>query len=197
MNQNHLERGKFIKSIFDQYFKAPIEIWSVFSQHMVKNTFKKNEVLKSEYKTENYLHIIIKGSVGVFLWNDDNLKCLDIFSENDFCTDYMSFVTQEPSILMTKALEDLEVISISRSDVIKLYFNSITGLQIVRSAAESLFVHKQKQQIELLTLNAEERYLLLMKDRPELVNRIPSKYIASYLGIAPESMSRIRKKIST
>ena len=64
----------------------------------------------------------------------------------------------------------------------------------MKAAAESLFIHKQRQQIDLLTLSAEERYHQLMQERPALINRISIKHIASYLGIAPESMSRIRGK---
>ncbi len=195
MQPNSIINGKFLKTVFDKYFNAPIEIWSEFANHMVKKSFKKNEVLKQEFKVENKIHLIIKGSVGVFLWDENNLRCLDIFTENDFCTDYMSFLNQESTPLLTMALEDIDVISISRSNVTRLYYNSITGLQIVRSAAESLFIHKQRQQITLLTMNAEERYLQLMQERPGLINRISGKHIASYLGITPESMSRIRKKI--
>ena len=197
MNTNHQVDGKFIKELFDKYFNAPLEIWSEFAHHMTKNSYKKNEILKEEYKVENRIHIITKGSVGVFLWDENNAKCLDIFVENDFCTDYMSFLNQEPTPLQVKALEPVELVSISRSDVVKLYYNSIIGLQIVRTAAESLFIHKQRQQIELLTLTAEERYARLMRVRPDLIHRIPNKHIASYLGIAPESMSRIRKKFQT
>ncbi|MEM9547054.1 MAG: Crp/Fnr family transcriptional regulator [Bacteroidota bacterium] len=191
MNQ---ENGLFIKKLFDPYFIAPIETWSEFANHMVKKSFKKNEILKEEHKIENSMHIIIKGSVGVFLWHKTNMKCLDIFAENDFCSDYMSFLNQESTPLQLMALEDVEVVTIPRKDVVRLYYDNITGLQIVKAAAESLFIHKQRQQIDLLTLSAEERYHQLMQERPELINRISIKHIASFLGIAPESMSRIRGK---
>ena len=194
MTPDNVHNAKLIKSLFDKYFEAPLEVWSDFARHMVKNSFKKNETIKAEFKTERYIHLIISGSVGVFLWENDKTRCLDLFLENDFCTDYMSFLSKEPSPLRTMALEETEVISISRSNVEELYYDSITGLQIVRSAAESLFIHKQQQQIELLTMTAEDRYQKMMKENPEMISRIPGKHLASYLGIAPESMSRIRKK---
>lgn len=188
------ENAKLIKSLFDPYFNAPLDIWISFADHMTHSHVKKNEVIKEEYKTENNIHLIIKGSVGVFLWDNNKFKCLDLFVENDFCSDYMSFLTEQATPLSTVALEDVEMISISRNDVHKLYYDSLTGLQIMRSAAESLFVHKQGQQIDLLTKTAEERYDELMKSKPDLINRISGKHIASFLGIAPESMSRIKKK---
>lgn len=74
--------------------------------------------------------------------------------------------------------------------------SSDIGLNIGRVASESLFIHKQTQQIDLLMLTAEERYVKLLERQPEIVQRTPQKHIASYLGITPESFSRIRKKIS-
>ncbi|MGL5888238.1 MAG: Crp/Fnr family transcriptional regulator, partial [Bacteroidia bacterium] len=76
-----------------------------------------------------------------------------------------------------------------------LYATSVIGVQIGRIAAESLYIHKQNQQIELLTLTAEERYKQLLQKQPEIIKRTPSKHIASYLGVTPESLSRIRKTI--
>jgi len=188
--------GLLIKKIFDPYFEAPIEIWESFSSLLKSNFYKKNEIIKQENKVEKNLSIIIKGSAGIFLWKDNFEVCLDLCYENDFFGDYSSFLTQKPSGLFTKSIESTEVLSIAHSDLIKLYKSSDIGINIGRIAAESLFIDKQEQQIELLTLTAEERYLKLLKRQPEIIQRTPQKHIASYLGIAPESFSRIRKKIT-
>ena len=70
------------------------------------------------------------------------------------------------------------------------------GRQICQIATESMYIHKQTQQIELLSKTAEQRYLEMLEKQANIVQRTPNKYIASYLGITPESFSRIRKKIS-
>lgn len=186
--------GTYLKSLFDPYFVAPLKLWEDFASHMYRQEFKKNEILKAEDTVEKYMHVILEGSVGVFMWSDNNQRCLDLFFDHDFCTDYMSFLNQERTPLFTQTLEATQVITIKRKDVIDLYYDSILGLQIVRSAAESLFLHKQKQQINMLTMTAEERYKRMMQETPEIIHRTPAKHLASYLGIAPESMSRIRKK---
>ena len=108
----------------------------------------------------------------------------------------MSFLLQKPTELYTLALENTELLSISHSDLNELYKGSEIGLNIGRIASESLFIHKQAQQIDLLTLTAEERYTKLLSRQPEIIQRTPQKHIASYLGITPESFSRIRKKIT-
>ncbi len=188
--------GQFIKSLFDPYFNAPLHLWKDFAAHLIKRTFKKNETIKHESESEKYINIISEGSVGIFLWTDNNTKCLDLFFENDFCCDFMSFINGEPNHLFTQALENTEIYSIHKNDVESLYYDSVIGLQIVRSAAESLFVHKQEQQIELMTMTAEERYKKIFEETPDIIQRTPSKHLASFLGITPESMSRIRNKIT-
>lgn len=186
--------GIFIKRLFDPYFEAPLHLWEAFSQHMVKKAYKKNEVIKEADQTEKEMSIIIKGSVGVFLWTDNHTKCLDLFYEDDFSCDYMSYLENKPSELFTQALEHTEMFSISKSDIDELYYDSVIGLQIVRAATQSLFVHKQRQQIDLLTKTAEERYKMILDENPEIIQRTASKHIASYLGVTPESLSRIRNK---
>lgn len=68
------------------------------------------------------------------------------------------------------------------------------GRIINQTAAENLFIHKQNQQIEILSKTAEQRYLEILDKQPHILLRTPAKYIASYLGVTPESLSRIRKK---
>ncbi len=189
-------QGIYIKKLFDPYFEAPLETWEKFSNHMVFRSFKKNEIIKDVDETENYIDIIIQGSIGVFLWADNNKKCLDLFYEDYFSCDYMSYLENKPTELFTMSLEATEVFSIHRKNIEELYYDNIIGLKIVRAATESLFKHKQRQQIDLLTKTAEERYHLMMKESPELLNRTASKHIASYLGVTPESLSRIRKLMS-
>jgi len=188
--------GVFIKRLFDPYFEAPLALWEEFSKQMIHRSFKKNEIIKDTDQTENHIDIIIEGSIGVFLWADNNTKCLDLFYKEYFSCDYMSYIENKPSVLFTQALENTEVFSISRRNIEALYDDNVIGLKIVRAATQSLFVHKQEQQIALLTQTAEERYLAMMQETPELIQNTASKHIASYLGITPESLSRIRNKHS-
>lgn len=188
--------GILVKEIFDPYFEAPLEIWESFATFLKRNTYNKNEIIKEANKKENHLSIITKGSAGIFLWKENSTICLDLCYENEFFGDYMSFLTQKSTELFTQAIEHTELLSISYSDLNELYESSDIGLNIGRIASESLFIHKQTQQIDLLMLTAEERYLNLLERQPEIVQRTPQKHIASYLGVTPESFSRIRKKIT-
>ncbi len=186
--------GLYIKKLFDPYFEAPISVWEDFSKKMIHRSFKKNEIIKDVDETEKYIDIIIEGSIGVFLWTDNHARCVDLFYEEDFSCDYMSYLECKPSELFTQALEDTQVFSISRQNIDELYDDNVIGLKIMHAATGSLFVHKQQQQIALLTMTAEERYKYMMEEAPEILQRTASKHIASYLGVTPESLSRIRNK---
>ena len=186
----------YVKRLFDPYVEAPISVWEHVLPFLSQKSYKKNEIIKASGQTEHYINVIIKGSIGVFLWTDNNTRCLDLFYEEYFSCDYMSYAENKPSELFTQALEDTEVFSISRQNIETLYKDNLVGHKIVSAAAQSLFLHKQRQQIDLLTLTAEERYSRMLSDQPELLHRTASKHIASYLGVTPESLSRIRKKVS-
>ncbi len=186
---------KRLKQSFDNYIDAPIDVWRAFSALCERVTFKKNEIIKSEGKTEKYGYFILSGSCGVFVWKENNYVCLDLMYEDSFFADYMSLITSQPSPLETIALENTELLRISRQNIQKLK-QTPWGSLIFLVSAENSFVEKQQQQIDLLLKTAEQRYTDLLHKQPDLIRKTPQKHIASYLGITTQSLSRIRKKIS-
>lgn len=189
-----MKYSKILKSAFDEYFNAPEQVWDEFVSLCDIVSFKKDEVIKREGTTEKFFYFILKGSTGVFLWKENNFVCLDFAFENNFCSDYMSFLTKQPTPLQVVALEDSELLRISSTNLDKLTQAAI-GSAIRIIAAEIAYLSKQQQQIELLTKKASERYEILLKKYPEIHNRITQNHIASYLGITPQSLSRIRSQI--
>lgn len=188
--------AEILKKSFDKYFNAPIEAWKEFAEFCEPIFFAKDEVIKQQNTKEKYFYFIIKGSAGVFLWKENNFVCLDFAFENSACCDYMSLLTKEPTELEVVALEKSEMIRISSANFYNLSSKSV-GQIIMQMTAEASFVEKQQQQIELLTMTAEERYRILETKFPDIYQRITQKHIASYLGITPQSLSRIRKEQAT
>lgn len=188
MNYNEI-----LKSAFDVYFDTPLEAWDQFVEFCDFVKFKKDEIIKKQNTTERYFYFILKGSTGVFLWKENNFVCLDFAFDHQFCSDYMSFFMNKPTPLQVVALEDCEMLRMSAAN-----FNIITksaiGNAIRIIAAESAYASKQQQQIELLTKKAGERYDILLKRFPDIYNRVAQNHIASYLGITPQSLSRIRRQ---
>lgn len=183
-----------IKQAFDPYFNVPIEAWKSFADLGEVITTTKDQTLKQANTTEKYLSFILKGSGGVLLWNNNNFVCIDLCYDGEFFGDYMSFLDQQATPLEVITFEPTELFRIAKLNFDKLSNNTEFGDKICRFAAEALFVHKQKQQIDILTKTATERHLELQTRQPEILQRTPQKYIASFLGVTPQSLSRIRKE---
>ena len=186
--------AKKLKASFDKYFDAPIEVWEAFANLCELKQYKKNVILKKSGELEKYGYFILKGSCGIFIWKENNYVCLDLVYEDTFFGDYMSYITELPSLLETRTLENCEMLRISKQNFKKLKETQI-GLIIFLNSAEASFVEKQQQQIDLLLKTAEQRYLELLEKHPNIISRTSQKHIASYLGITTQSLSRIRKKI--
>ncbi len=185
---------KRLKASFDVYFEAPLEAWSQFASLCELVRFKKNEIIKPFGQAERYGYFILSGSGGVFLWKESNYVCLDLMYEDAFFADYMSLITQQASPLETMALENSEMLRISRQNIDRLKETPM-GQIIFLISAEWSYVDKQQQQIDLLLKTAEQRYLQLLENQPHIIGRTPQKHLASYLGITTQSLSRIRRKI--
>lgn len=110
--------------------------------------------------------------------------------------DYASFTHREPSRLTIEALTEVEVVSIARKDVEETFAGTLLWATMGRLIAERAYYYTHHRVISLLTLSARERYLRLVEESPELSRVAPQHYIASYLGITPQSLSRLRKELA-
>lgn len=185
-----------IKEIFDQFYKAELNLWTAFTECVRVRQFKKNELIKDYQTTEKYINILVSGAVAHFVFAGDKDICINLYYEKQIFSDYLSFLTQSSTVIKTQALEDSVTWSISYKDLNNLYSRSATGIFIGKAISDAMFIRKQSEQITLLTLSPTERYLKLITERPEIFQRTSLKIICSYLGITAESLSRIRKKIS-
>ncbi len=117
------------------------------------------------------------------------------FFENGWYSDYESFLSGKPSIQNIEALEDCILYSFTRKDLESLYKKFPVYERFGRLMAERAVLGLMKKNEMLLIYTHEERYLQLITERPKVVERVSLKYIASYLGMKPESLSRIRTRL--
>lgn len=183
-----------LKKAFDNYFEAPIEAWKVFVDLCEEVHFKKNEKIKDTGKTAKYGYFLLRGSCGLFVWKENNLICTDLILENEFFADDISLLTGKLSPVEILSLENSTALRISKSNMDALKKTPM-GNMLFLFGEENSTIEKQTQQIEMMTQTAEERYLNLVKNRPEIIQRIRQRHIASYLGITTQSLSRIRKRL--
>jgi CRP/FNR family transcriptional regulator, anaerobic regulatory protein len=128
------------------------------------------------------------------LTNEGQELVCDFGSENDWVTQYESLTKKTASTLYIKAIEPTTLNIISFEKINALYKKVPFFENITRQLVEKVFFEILKRAEDFQSLKAEERYEKLLKENPQILNRLPQYYIASYLGIAPQSLSRIRKK---
>jgi CRP-like cAMP-binding protein len=190
---DHKKHVSFLKSSFDSFYEAPEATWEDFLSKCEIVSYKKDEIIKLQNSTEKYFYFILKGAVGIFIWKENNFVCLDFAFDGHFCSDYMSLLTKQPTPLQSVALENTQMLRMTTHDY-DLITQDAIGKTIRQIAGEMSFIGKQQQQILLLTKTAKERYDILLNQFPNIQNRIAQNHIASYLGITPQSLSRIRRQ---
>lgn len=170
----------------------------IFGEQSEIVKFNKNECILQENTIENYIYRLISGSTALLIThkNGDDVICKNFFFRKDsFFSSYASFLTRKPSAYSIIALENTLLERISYDDLHFAYNLSIEHQKNGRLIAERLFIEESERTSSLILKTAEERYLEILEENPDVLQHIPLKYLSSYLGITPYSLSRIRKHI--
>ncbi len=185
------ELQDIFKHIFHQFSDETV---ALFSKGFIQKELKKGDYFLREGKRCNHLAFILKGAM-ICYYTKDGKQFIDEFSlDNEFITDYSGFLTHSPSNKYIQCLENCTIYVISNEILKNLYqIKSIELERLGRIMAEQLYLQWHEKSKSLLMDNATERYLKLIQNRPKLPQRVPQHLIAKYLGITPESLSRIRK----
>lgn len=120
---------------------------------------------------------------------------IHLYTPNNFATSLNSFFLEEKSKEVLETITECELFSVSKSDLERLYSSGEKWQVFGRKLMESFLIEKEERIIEQISLTAQERYMKLLSTQPEVIQNIPVKQIASFIGIKPESLSRIRKQI--
>lgn len=159
--------------------------------------FKRKEHILTEGSVCNFVMFIVSGCIRKYFYsNEGEERTGQFFFENGWFSDYQSFTTETPSMLNVQALEDCEIYMFYKPDLLKLYDEYPVFERFGRLKAEQVVMAMMKKNENLVSLSYEERYLNLIKERPKVIERVQLKYIASYLNMKPESLSRIRSRLS-
>lgn len=185
-----------IRKLLNTYTTQSDEDWHFFRSKLSSKTYPKNSVILKKGKVENYISYVEKGILRLFIPKIENDITFGFIFPGEFVSAYDSFLTQTACQYQVQSLTVSKLWQINRKDLQEVYSQTKNGNEIGRKNAERLFLIKSKRELSLLTKTAEERYLDLFSERPELIQYIPLKYIASYIGVTPQALSRIRKRIS-
>ncbi|MEJ7769373.1 MAG: Crp/Fnr family transcriptional regulator [Chitinophagaceae bacterium] len=172
------------------------EDWNDLQQAFTIQYLKKGELLTRNGEVCRQVSFINKGLLRMFYLVDGKEICTGFIAENEYIAQYDSFLTRQPSAGNIDALEDCELINLSYDNMQALYQSRPVFEIFGRKIAEMLFIMISSQTTRLLTLTPEERYKSVIQNQPFIIQRVPQYMIASFVGITPEHLSRLRKKMT-
>ena len=157
---------------------------------------KARDYFIQESEVCNKIAFIHSGTFSFLILKDNKEYVKDFSIDKKFLTAYTSFITQTPSKVYIRAEADAELTFWNYKDFNQVVTSNSNWLKFHLKMANYLYIRKEQREVNLLTKSAEERYLSMLKEYPEINNKVPQYLTASYLGITPESLSRIRKNLT-
>lgn len=158
-------------------------------------TLRQGEHWLEEGQLCRYVGFIETGLVRYYMNDDGNQKTLYFNKEGEFVSNYQSFIPRQPSNTSIQAIEDTFLQVISYENLQRLYATIREGEKLGRLAIEQVFLSSMQQLKSFYKDSPADRYQQFLRSYPDLAQRIPQYYIASYVGIKPQSLSRIRKRL--
>ena len=182
---------------FDQILPLEEEEKELIKAKFSPRLFRKKQYVLQEGNLCTHFYFIVRGCLRMYkIDNQGNTHILQFAVENSWINDLGSFHSLNPSTLNIDAIEDTVVLQISREDLITVYLQAPKFNRIFRVLLENGFVRLQERLLQNISSTAEERYQSFLDLYPHLVNRLSQVQIASFLGITPEFLSRMRNKRS-
>lgn len=178
-----------------QYVTLSEEEVQIIKSHNLIKEYKKHSVLLKEEQLASECYFVLKGCVRSYYLLDGEEKTTAFFTENQAITP-VSYIKQVPSSYYLSCLEDC-ILSIGTPEKTDHFLSKFPKFaSLMAKISNELLADNQELFDNFKNLPPEKRYLQLLEKRPDLIERVPQYHLASFLGIKPQSLSRIRKRIS-
>lgn len=183
-----------IIEFLSQYIHLTEEEKEVITHQNVLQFFPRGTVLLSEGERARECYFVLSGCVYSYYLKDGHIKVTEFYTEKQPITP-ISYTTKTPSDYYLECLEDC-IVALGNEERNAALFKSVPRLAMIGGTVMENQLAKQRLKYDdIINLSPEERYRNLQENAPELLNRVPQYLIASYLGVQPESLSRIRKRL--
>ena len=168
------------------------EFQNYIEPYLVERRFEKKEIVSTEGEVEEYLNFIVQGLARKYYLHGDEEVSTQISHEGHLIHAQESFHSRKPSEYFVETLEPTVFISITYSDLEKLYAHDIKLERLGRLVITYTMVQKDRWQMQMIKLSPRERFLFFVERHPDLLQRVPQKHLASFLNIQPETFSRFK-----
>ena len=189
------EDFEFLKKALSSKVELSDNEWEDLSSRWITLSFAKNEMITNLNEVEKYFYFVASGVQRAYFLRDGQEICVGFSFDHSYSGLYDSFITKSPSRFCLQAINDSRLLAITLPDLQAMYDKYKSIERWGRLFMEQMFLGKAYHEIAVLSYTAEERLQRLMNDSPRIFQLVPQKYLASYLGLAPETFSRLRKKL--
>jgi CRP-like cAMP-binding protein len=186
---------KLLKFIQSAHHFKPEEV-EMIKEYFEPVVYPKNTVIEEDGKVPQYLYYIVSGYLRLFHFDQNGDEVTThINCPPGFFTSYFHFINQTRSEENVECITDCELLRITKDNLDKITQESDAMKNFSISVFQQAVNYNENRSKELAVLNGEQRYLKLIQNYPEILQNVPIQYIASFLGMKPESLSRIRRKL--
>jgi CRP-like cAMP-binding protein len=184
-----------LKKAFARHITLTDAEFETVSKHFMVRKYRKKQYVLQEGDISRHLHYVVKGCLRSFEVDEAGKEHIIQFSVEDWWGgDMASGLNQTPSRLNIECLETCELLLIDQVQMESLYIEVPKLERFFRIITQNAFIVTQRRLLAVMSKTALERYLEFTERYPQFMERIPNHHIASYLGIAPETLSRLRKE---
>ena len=184
-----------LKSYLSKYIPLSSEEAEMLTEMTVVRNYDKKVMLVGEGEVEEYFNFIVKGLARKYFVKGEEEIITQIAKEGEVICSSVSFFTGNPSAYFVETIEPTMFVSISRENLEKLYKADLKWQRIGRLVITELFLQKEYWELERIRFSIQERFVRFLTNNPDLFQRVPQKYLASYLHIQPETFSRLKHYI--
>jgi CRP-like cAMP-binding protein len=190
--QLYLAMLEMLRQYVSGYVALTKEEFAVVADRLVIRSFDKRQLLVKAGEVEEYLNFTVKGLTRMYFYKNKTEVITNIAKESEIISSSSSFLSSSPSNYYVETLEPSTFLSISRQQLEQAYKESPSIERLGRLMTTHFVLQKEEWELECMRLDTKERFLRFVGNNPELLLRVPQKYLASYLNMKPETFSRLK-----
>lgn len=181
-----------IKEYIGRFLTLTPEEWNALAVSFEVRTCDKKVKLLEIGEVENYIHFVVKGLARKYFYKEDEEIITQLAKEGELISSSVSFLSSQPSAYVVETIEPTTFISISKAQIESFYKQDQRWEKLGRLIITELFLEKEKWELERICFSTRERFVRFVSGNYDLFQRVPQKYLASYLNIKPETFSRLK-----
>ena len=186
---------EMLRQYISGYVALTAKDFDVLGDKIVAREFDRRQLLVRVGEVEEYLSFVVKGLARMYFLKGKTEMITNIAKEGELIAASSSFLSGKPSYYYVETLEPCTLLSISRANLELAYQQSPNIEKLGRLVTTYFVLQKEEWELECMRLDTRERFLRFIGNNPELLSRVPQKYLASYLNMKPETFSRLKNHI--